>query len=59
MQEWYNSIKISQKVLIYILSTMAILIFGIGLVILAVLVYLELGSDNQERHIFALFKKIL
>lgn len=57
MQNWYNSIEANQKLFIFMLSTLSILVFGIGLIPIAVLVYLELGSNVQDRHIFEFLNK--
>lgn len=46
MQKWYNSINANQKIFLLCISVLLILVFGLGLIPLAVLVYLELGTKG-------------
>jgi hypothetical protein len=50
MKNWYKNINKWQKVFIFLASTALILAFGIGLLPLAALIYLELGErfDNSK-----------
>jgi hypothetical protein len=45
LQGWYSSMRKSQKIYVYAISILLIPIYGIGLIMLAVLFYLKLGSD--------------
>lgn len=45
LQRWYSSMCKSQKIYVYAISILLIPIYGIGLLMLAVLFYLKLGSD--------------
>lgn len=44
MKTWYKSITKGQKIFVYFASIALILAFGIGLLPLATLIYLELGE---------------
>ncbi len=44
MKNWYQNINKNQKKFIYAVSAALILVYGIGLLPLAVLIYLELGE---------------
>ena len=45
VQNWYCGMRKSQKIYVYIISILLIPIYGIGLILLAILVYLKLGAD--------------
>jgi hypothetical protein len=47
MQKWYRGMTKGQKVVVYVVSTALILCFGIGLLLLAGLIYLELGPKDE------------
>ena len=47
MKDWYKNITKGQKIWIYLASTAAVLVWGIGLLPLAVLIYLELGQRGE------------
>jgi hypothetical protein len=49
LSEWYDAMPKGQKVFVYLVSTGLILAFGVGLVPLAVLIYLELGVRGRTR----------
>jgi len=46
MQEWYNSTNKNQKILMWSVSTILIMLYGTGLVLLVVLTFLQLGSNK-------------
>lgn len=50
MKNWYKTINIGQKIFIYLVSIALVLAYGIGLLPLAILIYLELGErfDNSK-----------
>ena len=43
MKNWYESITKGQKVFLYSLSSFLVLVYGIGLIPLLLLIYLQLG----------------
>ncbi len=45
MKQWYKSMPKGQKVFVYFVSVALIMLYGIGLLPLAILIYLELGKD--------------
>ena len=47
MQEWYDSTNKKQKLLMWGTSGILILVFGTGLLLLAILTYLEFGSSKK------------
>jgi hypothetical protein len=47
MQEWYDSINKKQKVLVWSASTVLILVYAVGFIPLAMLTYLEFGSNKK------------
>jgi len=47
MKNWYKNMTKGQKVFVYLVSTATILVFGIGLIPLAILIYLELGQRGS------------
>ncbi|MBH0040434.1 hypothetical protein [Pseudoalteromonas sp. SWN166] len=49
IENWYYGITKGQKIFIYLVSTALVPVFGIGLLPLAILIYLELGlrGNNQ------------
>ena len=49
LSEWYDAMPKGQKVFVYLVSTGLILAFGVGLVPLALLIYLELGVRGRSR----------
>lgn len=46
MKEWYDSITPNQKVFLFLVSIPLIFLWGVGLIVLAVLIYLELGAKD-------------
>ena len=48
LQNWYNSITPWQRKFLWILSILLILVYGIGLIPLALLIYLKLGNQKIE-----------
>jgi hypothetical protein len=47
LKNWYRNIQKGQKIFVYLVSTALILVFGIGLLPLTVLIYLELGQKGN------------
>lgn len=47
MQAWYNSTNKKQKILLWGVSALLIMVYGSGLVGLAILSYLEFGSNKD------------
>ena len=43
MKDWYRDMPMGQKIFVYLLSIALVPAFGIGLLPLAVLIYLQLG----------------
>ena len=48
VESWYKNITKGQKIFIYFVSIGLILAFGIGLLPLAVLIFLELGQRRED-----------
>tara|TARA_B100002049_G_C15770736_1_gene246658 strand:+ start:177 stop:338 length:162 start_codon:yes stop_codon:yes gene_type:complete len=48
IEKWYRRMGSQQKVFIYCVSVALIFAFGIGLLPLAILIYLELGERNNR-----------
>jgi hypothetical protein len=48
MKNWYKNITKGQKKFVYFVSICLIFAFGIGLLPLAILIYLELGSKDED-----------
>jgi len=48
MISWYKNITKGQKIFIYFVSIGLILVWGFGLLPLAVLIYLELGQKKED-----------
>ena len=44
MKNWYKGLTKGQKIFVYFLSIALVLVYGIGLVPLALLIYLALGD---------------
>ena len=44
MKNWYKNMPKGQKKFVYFVSIALLLVFGIGLLPLAILIYLELGE---------------
>lgn len=44
LKRWYKNINKNQKIFVYFVSVALILVFGIGLLPLTILIYLELGE---------------
>ena len=44
LEKWYREMGTQQKIFVYVASAAAIMFFGLGLLLLAVLIYLELGE---------------
>ena len=47
LQHWYCGMRKSQKIYVYCISILLIPIAGVGLLMLALLFYLKLGSDEN------------
>lgn len=47
LEAWYDTMNSGQKLLVYVISAGLVLLWGLGLVPLAVLVYLELGRKDR------------
>ena len=50
MKLWYKKITKGQKIFLYFVSICLILAFGIGLLPLAILIYLELGAKDEDTY---------
>lgn len=48
VKQWYKGLAKGQKIFVYFVSTALVLIYGTGLIPLAVLIYLELGERGVE-----------
>ena len=48
IKNWYENISKGQKKFVYFVSICLIFAFGIGLLPLAILIYLELGSKDED-----------
>ena len=48
MKNWYKNISKGQKKFVYFVSICLVMVFGIGLLPLAILIYLELGSKDED-----------
>jgi len=48
IEEWYRNMPKGQKIFVYFVSLALILVFGIGLLPLAILIYLELGERGKN-----------
>lgn len=53
MGEWYRSINKRQKIFLYVVSFFLILVYGIGLICLSFLIYLELGVRGDKTNVGA------
>jgi hypothetical protein len=49
LKNWYKNIHKGQKIFVYLVSTALTLVYGIGLLPLAVLIYLELGQRGNTQ----------
>lgn len=47
LNDWYEGMGKGQKVFVYLVSAALVLVFGIGLIPLALLIYLELGIRDR------------
>ena len=50
MKNWYKNISKGQKKFIYFVSLCLVLAYGIGLLPLAILIYLELGKKGEDTY---------
>ena len=50
MKKWYENISKGQKKFIYFVSLCLVLAYGIGLLPLAILIYLELGEKDEDTY---------
>ena len=50
MKNWYKNISKGQKMFVYGVSIGLILVFGFGLLPLAILIYLELGEKDEDTY---------
>jgi len=48
MKKWYKNLTKGQKKFVYFVSICLIFAFGIGLLPLVVLIYLELGNKDED-----------
>lgn len=48
MRSWYKNMPKGQKIFVYLVSAALVLVYLIGLLPLAILVYLELGERGAE-----------
>jgi hypothetical protein len=48
IEDWYQNMPKGQKIFVYLVSLASVLVFGIGLVPLAALIYLELGERGRK-----------
>lgn len=48
LNDWYANMTKWQKVFVYLLSTVAIVFYGIGLIPLLLFIYLELGVRGRQ-----------
>ncbi len=48
MKNWYQNMNKNQKIFVYLVSVALVLFFGVGLLPLAVLIYLQLGQKEEE-----------
>ena len=46
LQDWYNNITPWQRYFLWILSLLLVVVYGIGLIPLALLIYLKLGNQR-------------
>lgn len=49
LEVWYEGINKNQKIFIYLVSVGLIFLFGIGLIPLTLLIYLELGLRGRNK----------
>ena len=49
IENWYEEINKNQKIFVYVVSTVLVGVFGVGLLPLAVLIYLELGLRGRSK----------
>ncbi|SAL50819.1 hypothetical protein AWB73_05289 [Caballeronia turbans] len=49
MKNWYKSITRGQKIFLYVLSSVLVLVYAVGLVPLLLLIYLELGNSSNSK----------
>ncbi|MGF6921710.1 hypothetical protein [Paraburkholderia sp. 40] len=49
MKNWYANITNGQKVFLYLVSSLLILVYGLGLIPLVVLIYLQLGVQTPAK----------
>jgi hypothetical protein len=47
MKNWYKKMPKGQKIFVYLVSIALVLVYGIGLLPLAILIYLELGQRGE------------
>ena len=48
MKKWYRDMTKAQKVFVYFVSIALVIVYGIGLIPLAVLIYLGLGNRDSD-----------
>ncbi len=46
MKNWYKKMTKGQKIFVYLVSTALVIFWGIGLLPLAILIYLQLGEGG-------------
>lgn len=54
MKNWYKNMTKGQKIFVYFVSAALVMVFGIGLLPLAILIYLELGQSQEMENELAL-----
>ena len=48
IEDWYRDMLKSQKILVYLVSIALVIVWGVGLLLLAILIYLELGERGRK-----------
>lgn len=48
LKKWYWSMTTGQKIFLYLISACAVLVYGTGLIPLALLIYLQLGGKPDD-----------
>jgi hypothetical protein len=49
IENWYEGMNKNQKIFVYAVSAGLVFVFGVGLLPLAVLIYLELGHRGRSQ----------
>jgi len=48
IEDWYRDMPKGQKIFVYLVSIALVWVFGVGLLPLAILIYLELGKRGGK-----------